>query len=306
MVQLQKYFSRSYWYIAGIVSWVVFCVLLIFLFVEYRYFKQQAEKMIALQIEYKNHIMAAKRLLHVQNSDTVIVDEKKNTDDGSLIVNRSVGYTRDISYAFLEKEGLDDLLLQIPTQELMDYTDYVINENAPKKKKRSRTATKQQSAPKAVTKSSASSENTWVNRQTQKKGNRIFSWPIDPAKFWVSSLFGSRKRANGKWGFHYGLDMAAMKKTPVKAAARGVVVEVAYDAKGYGKTIVIAHNTQYKTRYAHLDAILVKRGQKVDRGQLIGRVGDTGAVRAAGFDGSHLHFEIVSFGKRVNPLYMLK
>jgi murein DD-endopeptidase MepM/ murein hydrolase activator NlpD len=106
-------------------------------------------------------------------------------------------------------------------------------------------------------------------------------------------------------GFHYGIDMAALKGTSVMAAAPGTVVEARYDA-GYGNTIVLAHNGKYKTRYAHLDSIFVKVGQRVQRGSLIGTVGNTGYVRSAfGKDPSHLHFELYMFGKKVNPMHFL-
>lgn len=131
-----------------------------------------------------------------------------------------------------------------------------------------------------------------------------FQWPVDKKLFWMSSFFGPRKKANGTLGFHYGLDMAALKGTPVSAIAQGKVIEVSYNPKGYGKSIAIAHSAKYKSRYAHLDSMCVKKGQYIRIGQLIGKVGDTGNVR--GKNASHLHLEIMIFGKKVNPLYILK
>ena len=135
-----------------------------------------------------------------------------------------------------------------------------------------------------------------------KKSHKRFVWPIERSKFWLSSLFGPRKKPKG---FHNGIDMAALKRTPVKAAATGVVDQVYEDPVGYGKTIVIKHDNTYKTRYAHLDSMLVNVGQPVQAGMLIGRVGDTGNVHKQGRDASHLHFEVYELGKRVNPLYFL-
>ena len=63
--------------------------------------------------------------------------------------------------------------------------------------------------------------------------------------------------------------------------------------------------SKYRTRYAHLDKILVKVGKKVSQNQCIGKVGDTGFIRKKGRDGSHLHFEVLAFGKQMNPLYVL-
>lgn len=132
----------------------------------------------------------------------------------------------------------------------------------------------------------------------------IFSWPIDRSKFWLSSLFGPRKMKNSKPRFHPGIDMAAHKGTPVKAAAPGIILE-SYWNNGYGNCIIIAHNKKYKTRYAHLNTRKVKRGQKVKRGELIGTVGDTGLVRKSGKDASHLHFEVYAFERHINPLLVL-
>jgi murein DD-endopeptidase MepM/ murein hydrolase activator NlpD len=134
----------------------------------------------------------------------------------------------------------------------------------------------------------------------------VFSWPIEKHAFWLSSPFGSRRKPNGARGFHAGIDMAAVKGTPVKAAAAGHVVEAYYD-KGYGNTILIMHSRVIKTRYAHLAKIMVVVGQKVEIGQVIGAVGDTGHTYSGkrGQDRSHLHFEIHLNGKKVNPLYYM-
>ena len=120
----------------------------------------------------------------------------------------------------------------------------------------------------------------------------------------MSSFFGPRKNSDGSVGHHNGIDMAALRGTPVKAAAAGEV-ETAHFETGYGNTIVIAHTKKYKTRYAHLDGMNVKVGQKIIKGAVIGRVGDTGNVRKQGRDASHLHFEVYAWSKRVNPLYFL-
>lgn len=90
----------------------------------------------------------------------------------------------------------------------------------------------------------------------------------------------------------------------MKAALSGVVVEAEY-LSGYGNTVLVAHEGGYKTRYAHLHTIDVKKFQTVEVGKKIGTVGATGHVVKRGGDGSHLHFEIVQGGHRVNPLTLL-
>ena len=94
-------------------------------------------------------------------------------------------------------------------------------------------------------------------------------------------------------------------KTPSDAWAALVSAYSVLDVSGYGNMIVIEHNSKYRTRYAHLDKILVRIGTKVAQNDRIGKVGDTGFIRKKGRDGSHLHFEVLAFGKQMNPLYVL-
>lgn len=135
-------------------------------------------------------------------------------------------------------------------------------------------------------------------------------WPIEKERFWISSKFGPRKKRDGSRGFHYGLDMAALKGTLVKAAHHGSVIEAGYSSQGYGNCIVIRHIPEkIITRYAHLDSILVKLGDIVKTGDTIGKVGNTGFVRGINGDTSnatHLHFEVmVADKKRIDPLLLL-
>jgi murein DD-endopeptidase MepM/ murein hydrolase activator NlpD len=149
-----------------------------------------------------------------------------------------------------------------------------------------------------------------VARQPRKNSligsqfNGFFRWPLKKTQFWLSSFFGPRKKPNRSWGFHYGVDMAALKGTVVYAAAGGRVIYAAYQ-KGYGNTVLIEHNKHYTTRYAHLDSIWTSTGKLVPAGGTIGTVGDTGYTRKNGRDASHLHFEISDRGKQVNPLPLL-
>ncbi|MBN1542673.1 M23 family metallopeptidase [candidate division KSB1 bacterium] len=103
---------------------------------------------------------------------------------------------------------------------------------------------------------------------------------------------------------HHGLDIAAPRGTPIYAAADGVVnlvVEKYRPNYGYGKLVEIDHGYGFKTRYAHLNKILVKKGQKITRHTIIGHVGDTGRST-----GPHLHYEVLAQNKPVNPeLYIL-
>jgi len=151
----------------------------------------------------------------------------------------------------------------------------------------------------------SSTRSSLLNRLTRRVAARaeIFIWPVDRNNFWISSFFGPRKLGRSV-RMHAGIDLAAIKGTPVLAAANGRVVTAGYEL-GYGNTIVIQHSNKYKTRYAHLDEIFVRNGQSVRSGQKIGAVGDTGFVQAEGNSASHLHFEVYAFNKQVNPILYL-
>jgi len=120
-----------------------------------------------------------------------------------------------------------------------------------------------------------------------------FVWP---AKGVFTSGFGPR------WGrMHKGIDIAAPTGTPIYAAADGVVVSAGWNRGGYGKLVDIRHADGTLTRYAHNSKILVRKGQRVQQGQTISKMGSTGFST-----GPHLHFEIRKGGtKAVNPIAFL-
>jgi murein DD-endopeptidase MepM/ murein hydrolase activator NlpD len=95
---------------------------------------------------------------------------------------------------------------------------------------------------------------------------------------------------------HEGVDIAAVKGTPIFAAAKGVVTKSDWE-NGYGQMVEIDHGYGYTTRYGHTSKLLVKPGQHVNRGDVIALVGNTGIATAA-----HLHYEVRVNGKAVNPL----
>lgn len=124
--------------------------------------------------------------------------------------------------------------------------------------------------------------------------------PISPAdKFWLTSTFGYRwdpfTRARR---MHQGIDLAGEKGLNIYASGDGVVVVAEYNHHGYGKEIVIDHGFGYESIYAHLDDILVEKGQKIKRGELIGKLGSTGRST-----GPHLHYEVRKNSRAVNPMY---
>ncbi|BBM89776.1 hypothetical protein COTS27_01484 [Spirochaetota bacterium] len=113
----------------------------------------------------------------------------------------------------------------------------------------------------------------------------------------ITSIFGMRIHPiTKKHSFHNGIDLSAGIGTTVYAAASGRVI-AARAAHGYGNIIIISHGNQKFTRYAHLLNFSVKPGQRILRGQPIGRVGNTGIST-----GPHLHFEVWKRNRPINPI----
>ena len=121
---------------------------------------------------------------------------------------------------------------------------------------------------------------------------------IPPVNGIFSSGFGVRRDPfTGGFEFHKGVDLSAPTGTPVVATADGTVEKAEWNSGGYGNMVVINHGNGIKTLYAHLSKILVRKGQKVKRGQMIGLVGSTGKSVAP-----HLHYEVEVKGEAKNPL----
>lgn len=118
-------------------------------------------------------------------------------------------------------------------------------------------------------------------------------WPVAGR---VSSGFGIRTHPlRGTARLHAGLDLAAASGTPIRAAATGVVIAAGYRG-GYGYAVDLRHPDGFITRYAHQSRLLVRAGQRVAAGQVIGVVGSTGAST-----GPHLHFEVRTASGPIDP-----
>lgn len=117
----------------------------------------------------------------------------------------------------------------------------------------------------------------------------------------ISSRYGYRKSPFSEAReFHGGVDFKGKTGDEVVTTADGVVEKARY-VKGYGKRVVIKHKKGYKTLYAHLSKISVTRGQKVKAGEKIGELGSTGRST-----GPHLHYEIIRYGRRINPIKFIR
>lgn len=122
-----------------------------------------------------------------------------------------------------------------------------------------------------------------------------------PVKGSITSKYGKRKDPiNHKSAFHTGIDFRGKKGEPIHATADGVVKK-AFRNGGYGNYVLIDHGNGYTTSFSHMQKYLVHKGARVERGQLIGLVGNSGRST-----GSHLHYEIALDNKTINPYNFLK
>jgi murein DD-endopeptidase MepM/ murein hydrolase activator NlpD len=113
----------------------------------------------------------------------------------------------------------------------------------------------------------------------------------------ISSRFGARiDPLNNKKSFHEGIDFRGRRGDKIYATGDGIVTK-AFRNGSYGNFVMIDHKNGYQTSFAHMDKFLVKKGERVKRGQLIGKVGNTGRST-----GPHLHYELLHNGTPVNPL----
>ena len=113
----------------------------------------------------------------------------------------------------------------------------------------------------------------------------------------VTSPFGYRRNpfTNRGLEMHSGIDIKGKTGDPIKATAAGTVSHAGYKGQ-YGKVVIVKHTNGWETRYAHLSRTQVRKGQKVEVGQTIGRLGSTGRST-----GPHLHYELLSYNRKINP-----
>ena len=114
---------------------------------------------------------------------------------------------------------------------------------------------------------------------------------IMPVDGWITKHFSSDPAVS-----HYGMDVAAASGTPIRATAMGVVEDVRTD-KYYGLVVEVRHDNGFLTRYGHCSQALVSASDRVQRGQAIALVGNTGRSTAP-----HLHYEVMKDGKYTDPM----
>jgi murein DD-endopeptidase MepM/ murein hydrolase activator NlpD len=134
------------------------------------------------------------------------------------------------------------------------------------------------------------SPNTWSSADPRgRTGTNRFIWPVRGN---VTSSYGLRNMAR-----HDGIDISARPGTLIRAAEAGRVVHSDDELSGYGNMIILKHSGAYATVYAHNHRNLVEEGQFVEKGDVIGEVGQTGRASAP-----HVHFEVRRNGSPQNPL----
>ncbi|RMH81032.1 MAG: M23 family metallopeptidase [Acidobacteria bacterium] len=120
-------------------------------------------------------------------------------------------------------------------------------------------------------------------------------WPVVGV---VTSDYGWRQMGR-RSEFHTGIDISAPYGTPVSVVSDGRVIYAGW-IRGYGKTVIVYHGYGFATLYSHLSDIDVNYSDRVVKGQIIGKVGTTGRAF-----GPHLHYEVLKYGIRQNPIAYL-
>lgn len=166
-------------------------------------------------------------------------------------------------------------------------------------------ATSNQGATKPTLPASNANPTTNANQSGGYNTGDSWAWPIGNTWCYISSGYGNRDAGISGWGFHGGIDLAGgsgkLHGAPVYATRGGTVITAVTSDSGYGIYVLIDHGGGYSSLYAHMSVRYVNVGDTVQKGQMIGRVGDTGNSTAA-----HLHFEIRYYGEKQDPLNYVK
>jgi murein DD-endopeptidase MepM/ murein hydrolase activator NlpD len=257
---------------------------IIFLFISYTFFDSPKEKKLKRE---KEELLLQYELLNkrIENLNKVLADIQERDDNIYRVIFeaepipaniRKAGFGGANKYKELEKLSNSDLVIETAKKvDVLEKQIYIQSKSFDEIYQMAKEKENMLSSIPAIQP---------VSNKNLKRMASGFGYRIHP-------IYKTRK-------FHKGMDFSAPVGTEVYATGNGVVEKVAKDRTGYGTHIVIDHGYGYKTIYAHLDKYLVKEGQKVHRGDLIGEVGNTGTSTAP-----HLHYEVLKNGKQVNPAY---
>ncbi|MFM7622756.1 MAG: peptidoglycan DD-metalloendopeptidase family protein [Alphaproteobacteria bacterium] len=150
-----------------------------------------------------------------------------------------------------------------------------------------------QSGPKSVTIERVRSQQQDIPPPPSVKRSEKFSWPLRGP---LLSSFGQKDGGQQ----NDGINIAAHRGTKIRAADGGKVIYVGNEVKGFGNLVLVRHDDQWVTAYAHAEKILVQKGDRIAAGEAVATVGQTGSVTRP-----QLHFEIRYRGKPVDPLGQL-
>ena len=142
--------------------------------------------------------------------------------------------------------------------------------------------------------------NSMLVQMTETLRLRPTIMPVQDDQIWMTSGFGWRKSPfTGLRKFHSGLDISGRKGVPIIATADGVIKTAGFD-RLLGNYVRISHDDRFETVYGHLLKVTVKKGEKVQRGQIIGLMGSTG--RSTGY---HVHYEVKDNDQKKNPYHFI-
>lgn len=288
---------------------------------EYDYTEEIVEKVIERKVEnIKYTVVSGDTLQAIAQKHNISVDtikiHNKNSRTGKLKVGEELTFPSFDGFFYkIRKNDSVGKIAKTYGIKITDITNY--NEINPKKMKVGQsiflhgvTLKKvlqiEEAEKKAQEKPKSTSKTTTTKTTDTSKGGAAQSSTSSgggfahPVKYTgVASPFGNRFHPVLKrYILHTGVDLKA-KYIPLRAAQDGVVSFVGY-MSGYGKIIIIKHNGGFETRYAHLSVISTNVGERVKKGELIGKTGASGRVT-----GPHLHFEIRRNGTPLNPMKYL-
>ena len=257
---------------------------LIFLFISYTFFDSPKEKRLKRE---KEELLLQYKLLNkrIENLNKILADIQDRDDNIYRVIFeaepipaniRKAGFGGANRYKELEKLSNSELVIETAKKvDVLEKQIYIQSKSFDEIYQMAKEKENMLSSIPAIQP---------VSNKNLKRMASGFGYRIHP-------IYKTRK-------FHKGMDFSAPVGTKVYATGNGVVEKVAKDKTGYGTHVIINHGYGYKTVYAHLSKYLVKEGQKVHRGDLIGEVGNTGTSTAP-----HLHYEVLKNGKHVNPAY---
>lgn len=180
----------------------------VLLYRQYNKMKVQLHELIEVREEYQQSVVALKKVIaeYQKNSPEENTAEKKKMNDrvensDFILLKRDGDYLRKSAVSYARQHNLQEAVERLYQIDEKNSTTYASRKNrtaAPIKRKKN--------------KHISSMTHDWWNAVKREK---IFSFPIDPSNFWISSRYGPRRKPDGSVGFHHGLDMAAVRGTPV-------------------------------------------------------------------------------------------